>query len=296
MIDIGGLIRRALVVGLPVFIAAPLILTPMERAASQAAASAVGATAVEFIPHRAVYDLTLAKSRGKSSMAAVRGRILYDFTGSSCEGYALQFRQVSELDSGEGKVVLSDLRSSSWEDGKAKTFRFHSENYLNQRMTEAVDGIAERGKDDVTVDLRKPATLQMKIDVKVVFPTEHMRRIVQAARAGMTILELPAYDGSENGKKVYNTLTVIGRPIPPKKATSTDAATSEKALAGLQRWPVTISYFEKGAKSGEQTPVYAIGFELYENGVSRDLLLDYNDFAISGKMTKLDVKSAKPCR
>jgi hypothetical protein len=296
MIDIGGLIRRALVVGLPVVIAAPLILTPMERAASQAAASAVGATAVEFIPHRAVYDLTLAKSRGKSSMAAVRGRILYDFTGSSCEGYALQFRQVSELDSGEGKVVLSDLRSSSWEDGKAKTFRFHSENFLNQRMTEAVDGIAERGKDDVTVDLRKPATLQMKIDVKVVFPTEHMRRIVQAARAGKTILELPAYDGSENGKKVYNTLTVIGRPIPPEKATSTDAATAEKALAGLQRWPVTISYFEKAAKSGEQTPVYAIGFELYENGVSRDLLLDYNDFAISGKMTKLDVKAAKPCR
>jgi len=148
----------------------------------------------------------------------------------------------------------------------------------------------------VTVDLRKPATLQMKIDVKVVFPTEHMRRIVQAARAGKTILELPAYDGSENGKKVYNTLTVIGRPIPPEKATSTDAATAEKALAGLQRWPVTISYFEKAAKSGEQTPVYAIGFELYENGVSRDLLLDYNDFAISGKMTKLDVKAAKPCR
>ena len=38
-------------------------------------------------------------------MSAVRGRILYDFSGSACEGYALQFRQVSELDSGEGKVA-----------------------------------------------------------------------------------------------------------------------------------------------------------------------------------------------
>jgi hypothetical protein len=296
MIDVGGMIRRALVVGLPIVLAAPFVLTPMERAASQVATPAPGAAAIEFIPHRAVYDLTLAKSRGKSSMAAVRGRILYDFTGSSCEGYALQFRQVSELDSGEGKVVLSDLRASTWEDGAAKTFRFHSENFLNQRLTEAVDGIAERGKDQVTVDLRKPSDHQMKIDVDVVFPTEHMRRIVEAARAGKTILELPAYDGSDNGRKVYNTLTVIGRPITPEKVPSTDAVSAEKALAGLQRWPVTISYFEKGAKPGEQTPVYAIGFEVYENGVSRELLLDYNDFAITGKMTTLEIKTAKPCR
>ncbi len=295
MIDVGGSAWRALFAGLPVALGAVLILAPMERAASQAARPAAKA-AVEFIPHRAVYDLTLAKTRGKSSMAAVRGRILYDFTGSSCEGYALQFRQVSELDSGEGKVVLSDLRATTWEDGAAKTFRFHSENFLNQRLTEAVDGIAERGKEQVTVDLRKPSKREMKIDVKVVFPTEHMRKIVEAARAGKTILELPAYDGSDNGQKIYDTLTVIGRPIPPEKTPSDDAVAGDKTLAALTRWPVTISYFEQGAKSGEQTPVYAIGFELYENGVSRDLLLDYNDFAISGKMTKLEIGNAKPCR
>ena len=56
----------------------------------------------------------------------------------------LQFRQVSELDSGEGKTALSDLRSTTWEDGEAKKFRFNSENLLNDRQTDAVDGHAER--------------------------------------------------------------------------------------------------------------------------------------------------------
>ena len=73
--------------------------------------------------HRAVYDLKLSNSRGKRGMQAARSRILYDFTGSACEGYALQFRQVSELDSGEGKVIVSDLRATSWEDGDGKRFR-----------------------------------------------------------------------------------------------------------------------------------------------------------------------------
>ena len=45
----------------------------------------------------------LATTRANSQLAGVRGRILYDFGGNACQGYSLEFRQVSELDSGEGK-------------------------------------------------------------------------------------------------------------------------------------------------------------------------------------------------
>src|SRR5262249_27869049 len=78
------------------------------------------AAGVVLAPHRAVYDLSLLRSQGKRPVAAVRGRILYDFSGSACAGYALNFRQVSELDTGEGKTALSDLRANTWEEGAAK--------------------------------------------------------------------------------------------------------------------------------------------------------------------------------
>jgi hypothetical protein len=263
------------------------------------AAAAPPAGNVLLAPHRAVYDLKLLKSRGGRGIDAVRGRILYDFSGNACEGYALQFRQVSELDSLEGKSTLSDLRSTTWEDGAAKTFRFNSENLLNDQQTDTVDGHAERQTEAITVDLSKPETKNFTEPVNAVFPTEHMRRIIEAARAGKSILEFPVYDGSETGEKLYNTLTVIGAPIPPGSKPPDDAAAAIPALAKLTRWPVTISYFEhesaKKQQTGEQTPVYAIGFELYENGISRKLLLDYTDFTISGKMTSLDLKKVKPC-
>ncbi|MFT2622066.1 EipB family protein, partial [Escherichia coli] len=69
-------------------------------------------------------------------------------------------------------------------------------------------------------------------------------------------------------------------------------------MKALKRWPVTVSYFDRDApqKDGEQTPVYAMSFELYENGVSRQLVLDYNDFVISGAMGKFDAKDSKPCK
>jgi EipB-like len=248
----------------------------------------------ELASHRAVYELKLAHTRGNSAAVAARGRILYDFSGNACDGYALQFRQVSELDNGEGKVTLSDLRSTTWEDGAAKKLIFKSQNYLNETLVDSVDGQAERQRDKVAVRLREPAAKTFDLDAAMVFPTDHMRRIIEAAREDKNILELPIYDGSEKGEKVYNTLTVIGPAIAPSERPPTDAAAGEPTLAGLKRWPVTVSYFDKTARD-DQAPVYAIRFELYENGVSRALMLDYTDFAISGELTSIELRDT-PCK
>jgi hypothetical protein len=123
-----------------------------------------------------------------------------------------------------------------------------------------------------------------------------MRLIIEAALEGKSLLELPVYDGSETGEKVFNTLTVIGREVSRADKPLNDAAAKIPALANLRRWPVTISYFDKTGSGGEQTPVYAIGFELFENGISRALSLDYGDFVISGEMSQLDVTEAAPCK
>jgi EipB-like len=251
--------------------------------------------AAELASHRAIYELKLAQTRGNSPAAAARGRILYDFSGNACDGYALHFRQVSELDNGEGKVTLSDLRSTTWEDGAAKKFIFKSQNYLNETLVDTVDGEAEREPDKVAVSLTEPAAKKFDLEAAMVFPTDHMRRIIEAAREDKNILELPVYDGSEKGEKVYNTLTVIGPAIAPNERVPTDAAAGEPALATLKRWPVTVSYFDKTARD-DQLPVYSIRFEVYENGVSRALMLDYNDFAISGELTSLELRNSAPCR
>ncbi len=252
-----------------------------------------------FLAHQALYELKLVKSRGSSSINSARGRILYNFSGSACEGYTSEFRQVSELDSGEGKLTLSDLRSTSWEDGDGKSYRFKIATRMNDADASPVDGMAERSGDHITVKLKQPEAKTFTLDGTTVFPTEQIQRIIAAAREGKSVLELKVYDGSDNGEKVYNTLSVIGQPIPGDRSIETpDPSTANDAMKSLKRWPVTVSYYDRDAKAkdGEQTPVYAMSFELFENGVSRALVLDYNDFVISGAMGKLDVKDSKPCK
>jgi hypothetical protein len=263
--------------------------------AGKADAAASGA----FLPHQALYELSLLKSRGSNSINSARGRILYNFTGSACEGYTSEFRQVSEMSSGEGKMTLSDLRSTSWEDGEGKSYRFKIDSRMNDTDSSPIDGIAERTGDRITVKLQQPQSKTFTLDGATVFPTEQIQRIIAAARAGKSLLELSVYDGSDNGEKVFNTLSVIGQPIPGDRTiASPDPSTQNDVMKPTTRWPVTVSYYDHDSKpaDGEQTPVYAMSFELYENGVSRALVLDYNDFVISGALGKFDVKDSKPCK
>jgi hypothetical protein len=260
----------------------------------KAAATASGG----FLSHQALYDLSLLKSRGSNSISSARGRILYSFTGSTCEGYTSEFRQVSEMDNGGDKFTLSDLRSTSWEDAAGKTYRFKIDSRMNDVETGPVDGIAERVGDHITVKLKQPQAKTFNLDGSTVFPTEQIQHIIAAAKAGKSIVEQTVYDGSDNGEKVFNTLAVIGQPIRGDQTNaSPDPSTENDAMKSTTRWPVTVSYFDHDSKprEGEQTPVYAMSFELFENGVSRALVLDYNDFVISGALGKFNVKDSKPC-
>jgi len=280
----------------PVFLAAAAAATFATAAPAQAEPT--------LAPHRAVYELKLRETRGSSSVDQIRGRIVYEFTGAPCEGYALSFRQVTEIGNSEGETNVSDLRSATWEDGAAKSLRFTAQNYLNQQLEKDTDGRAERGADAVKVTISKPEKSDKGFGEETLFPTEHLRKILEAAERGDKLLSAAVYDGSEDGDKVYDTLTVIGKPETAEPA-NLEAAAKTPELAKATRWPVSVSYFERGKapdgddkkdSGGEQTPIYAMSFDLYDNGVSRAMKIDYGDFVLDGELKELKFLKATTCK
>jgi hypothetical protein len=276
----------------PLSYAALIAFAATGATASTADKASAGAGAPQLAAHRAVYELRLASSQGSKSPSTARGRIAFDFTGNSCEGYVQNFRQFTELQPAEGPTRVSDMRSATFEDGDAKSFRFKVESKVDRGAVDDVDGRAAKSGDGaLSVSLSRPRPSKLDLDQTVVFPTEHLKRIIEAARAGEKILEIKVFDGSDTGQKVFQTLAVIGK--------ETDATVSEQAaqvpqLQGARRWPVAISYFEGDKKDSQ--PNYVLAFDLYENGVSRALRLDYGDFVLSGEMTKLEFLPSKPCK
>ncbi|GJE26307.1 cell envelope integrity EipB family protein [Methylobacterium organophilum] len=277
---------------------APLCLLLTVNAALAAppgqTAPPAGEPPVRLANHKAVYDLSLAGSSGTRAVESARGRIVLDFSGDACRGYTMQTRQVTMLSSSESGDRTSDLRNTTYESGEGDSFRFKTVTILNGVPTPAVDGTADRSAEGMKVKLKEPKRDQFGASGEVLFPSRHMRRLVEAARAGETTLGVKVFDGSDDGRKVYDTLAVIGRPSaqPAAAKADRDKPLREGPLASMRRWPVTLSYFTPG--EGERTPVYTLTFDLYENGVSGALHLDYGDFSIDGDLKSIELTKADP--
>ena len=250
------------------------------------------ADTMPFAAHRAVYDLSLLSSTGRKAPEAVTGRIIMEFSGTACEGYVSNFRLVTDVQQPEADAHVIDVRSTAFEDADAKIFSFKSETRVDQITTDSVDGKASHLSDGaMQIDLQKPFAAKLDRDKGILFPTEHMRHILDAAREGKKLLEAQAFDGSETGEKIFNTLTVIGGAI---SGPADDKPAQIDALKGMRRWPVTISYFD--AVKNETQAQYIASFDLYENGISRALKLDYGDYALKGDMSELTYIGDGACK
>ena len=144
-----------------------------------------------------------------------------------------------------------------------------------RRPAAAGPGSAAREDNGVTdVNLVKPGKEKIAIGRDVLFPTQHLARIISTAKDGRARVRSARVRRSDTGKKVYSTLAIIGLQ---RKGESPDSAVAGK-LADMVRWPVTISYFNEANK--DSAPDYTMSFDLYENGVSGSLKLDYGSFAL----------------
>jgi hypothetical protein len=266
---------------------AAVTLVPM-RAAAQGG--------VSLAPHRAVYDLSLAAARGGSGVGAVAGRIAYELTGSACEGYTQVMRFVTRMTNQSGGVVLSDMRSNTWEAGDAKRFRFDSTQLQDERLAEATAGDASRRSvtEDAKVDLTKPAKKSVTIAPRTYFPMEHAVALIAAAKEGKTSFRANFYDGSAKGEKVYDTRAAIGKEQPPTDRKLADAKGADR-LKAVRGWPVSIAFFEPNGDRGDALPVYELAYVMLENGVSKNLYIDYGGFALKGELREITFLPPSKC-
>ncbi len=281
----------------PKIAALGLILSGLAAGAAHAVPQA-SAVVVDLAPHRAIYDMTLREAVTGSNVSDIRGRLVFDFEGSTCAGYTLRSRLVTEVVDREGNTTLTDLRSSTWENATGDTFRFENAQYVGQQLSEQVSGKAARGKasEDIKVNLETPANRELKFNGDALFPTQHSVAILQAAQRGERVLQADIYDGSEQGNKLFKTTTFIGNPIPPGSGKLTGIDNSER-LNQLTSWPVSISYYDAVANlaQDEGLPTYEMSFRLFSNGVSRDLTINYGDFLVRAELTRIDFHEPTKC-
>lgn len=251
------------------------------------------ASAASLVPHRAVYDISLLRAEEGASVADASGRMVFELTGSACDGYSVNYRFVTRLGDNDGSTVVTDFRVTTFEDPEGSSFSFASSNFVNNNQVEEVRGHASRTDSKIAVDLTKPEDEEVQFSGNVLFPTQQFEGILAAAENGEKLVQHLVFDGSEQGKKLFDATSIIGarEELP---AADSNPLLSQDAIAKTPFWPVTISYFDQGA-NGELLPNYVTSFDMHDNGISRNITMDYGDMALKATLSDLEVLDGSSC-
>lgn len=256
----------------------------------------VQAAAIDKLrPHRAVYDLSMVEASDRSGITGMNGRIVYEMKGSVCEGFAVQFRFLTNVSTSR-KGFTTDQRSTTYESGDGKDFNFVTQSYLNGQLEQEVRGSADNSAGSVNVSLSKPEKQDVKLD-EAIFMTQHIAAILDKAQAEESILSQSVFDGSDKGNELVDTTAIIGKAKESVSDLRGEPDEVITAFAQEKSWPVSVSYFStaESANAGERLPVYQVSFLLQESGVSRDLMMRYDDYSLRGELKNIEFLPQKKC-
>lgn len=151
---------------------------------------------INLSPHRAVYDLSLVKSGSDKTIKSASGRIALEFSGNICQGFSFLLRQITNISDGEGAHKRVDMRVQNWENAKGTDLKFKSITREGDQIIQQSEGRALRDDaGEVSLSLHRPHLLKVDMDGKALFPTAHIRKLIEIGEQGDNFFSTKAYDG-----------------------------------------------------------------------------------------------------
>src|SRR5205823_2119061 len=224
-----------------------------------------------------------------SGVVDARGTMQYEW-GESCDGWTIEQRYRLRMRYGE--TPDADIVSSfvTWESKDGLRYRFNQKQSRNREVDQDIRGEARLDAPDGggVAEFIKPKPQTLKLDPGVLFPSAHTILLIDKAKEGENFISRQVFDGATDENAVQIS-AAIGTKI-------TGDATTPVQSPLLQRpgWRVRLAFFP--ADNSVEKPDYELGMLLLDNGVSRDMLIDYGEYAIRAKLDEIEPLTKPNCR
>jgi hypothetical protein len=281
--------RLSLVTALAALLVAPIALAQGSApapAAAPAASVPVGQPieARHLAAHRAAYRLTLAQAREPGNIVRAEGAMGYEVI-DACDGWATRQRFSLTLTDRDGTEVETASDYATYESKDGRRLRFTLTQMTQGAVTARIAGEAEVQADGTgIVRYTEPAAREERLPPGTMLPNHHTILTLNAARGGQRLVVGPLFDGtSEDGAQ--DTTTVLSAWDAPREVEGFPT------LSPLGSVRMRIAFFDRDAQQqggGATTPSYEVSLRYWENGIADQLLMDFREFVVEGRMLKLE--------
>jgi len=240
---------------------------------------AATAQATDLAAHRAVYQLTLASSRG--DIIGASGTMAYEMV-DACDGWAVRQRLRMNVTDRENREIEMGTDYATFESKDGLSMRFNMRQTTETAVTSETEGTAklERLGGPGEVQYKVPEDATKALPPGTLFPTPHTVAIIEAARAGKKFLSIPLLDGTTAGGAQDTSIAIFSWDKPAEHRFS--------ALSKLNSTRVRIAFFEN-KPGGSPTPDYELGMRYWENGIADDMTMDFGEFVMKATLVELNI-------
>ncbi len=261
---------------------------------------------VDIAAHRALYTMSLDHAKTDSGVTGAHGEMGYQW-GETCDGWTVEQRYELTISYAESQDVKIVSNFVTWESKDGLHYRFNQKETRNGTVDEEIRGSAQLdgpGKGG-TATFEKPQPQTMKLPPGALFPSAHTILLIQKAEAGDNFVSRQVFDGATVEGAVLVS-AVIGAKVEPKSNAASDVNADPKTKPDpnapgtlddpvLQRpgWRIRLAFFP--ADQNAEKPDYELGMLLLDDGISRNMKIDYGDYTIRAKLAKIEPLGKPHC-
>jgi EipB-like len=244
------------------------------------------AQAVDIAPHRALYSMSLASAKQDSGVVGVEGTMSFQW-GETCDAWTVEQRYKMTMRYAEDSEVELTSSFVTVEAKNGQYYRFWERKLKDGEPEEEVRGQASLAGPGLggTAEFSKPEAKTIDLAPGVLFPTAHTILLIERAVAGDNFVARKVLDGASEDNAVDVTAVIGG---PQTAEAGAGEAKLKSPLLARPSWRARLAFFPPEGAPDTDKPDYEIGMRLLDNGVSRDMLLDYGDFAVRAILDEIE--------
>jgi hypothetical protein len=230
----------------------------------------------------ALYNLTLTKIRTHNITGAT-GQMSFDVI-DGCTGWGTTQHMtllLRNIDSSLTKTVTDYI---TWEskDGRTLTFTLREKDNDGKQVIDDA-GSATHGADGSgTITYTTPAGTTLSLPPGTLFPMQHTQALLEAGTQGKKFLAVPLFDGTSPNGAEATFIAELGHHGPQ--------ANPYAPLAAIPSSDVDIAFYNR--KTDDENPDFRTQMQYFDNGVAYNIILDFGDFVMTGKLTSLTIPAA----
>ena len=240
-------------------------------------------SAANIASHRGAYELTLQTTSADSDVASVSGGMTFEWI-DKCDAWEVKESYLMRVLKQTSSEVNFVAEYFGWESKDGLRYRFQTKR-REAGQVKVIRGnawLTEVGGPGIA-EFEEPSIETFVLPAGTVFPTGHTLILIDKAARDERFDQRLLFDGSEvEGPIPVSTVLLKAQRAAPSAAKNF----SRPSLLLDSVWPMTVAFFESA--ESDASAKFQLQMVMQANGVATSIVLDYGDFKVDGKLTRLE--------